>query len=131
MRVLSRIRQSRMRIAATGFAAVLTLFAAGIAVTSAASASTANLRVQPASQSAGTAISDETIGPFNGGTYGSLGDCEAALQALKQDPGYAGGACVPAGGGKYTAIYYIYVGSCGPMAPVGTITGRLAAIPDC
>jgi hypothetical protein len=95
MRVLSGIRQSRVRIAAAESAAVLALFAVGIGVAPTASASAAAPQARSLSQRP-----LETVGPVYAGTYGSQADCINALLELAAglQGAWAGGYCNYVGG---------------------------------
>lgn len=82
---------------------------------------------QSASQPAGTATPDAIQGPINGGSYGTLADCNAALNILKQNPAWAGGYCLLKNG-KWVAYYYVYVAACGPTSRVtARLPGKVAA----
>ena len=101
---------SRLRIAAVTFGIMLAAALFGLAP--AAGASTAGLQAQhSASQSAGTVTPEVVQGPINGGSYGTLDQCNSALNEFKTNPNYAGGYCVLQNG-KWVCYYYVYVSAC-------------------
>lgn len=132
MRILSRIRQSRARIAAATSAALIAVLAAGIGIAPAASASatgatsvvhTAGI-VQPAGKSTHYA------GPFK-----TIQQCAANLDAIRLNPQFAGGGCYQAldsnGNVVYILIYYLQVNACTPVAPTGIIAARVVEPASC
>lgn len=139
MRFLWRIQQSRARIAAATSAALIALLAAGIGFAPAASASTtgapsiihAARTVKPAETPAGK------VGPFYAGPYNTVQQCAANLDAIRQNPRFAGGGCYQAtdsnGNVVYLLIYYLQSNVCGgvSVAPPGIIAARLAEPASC
>jgi hypothetical protein len=103
MRVLSRIRQSRAKIATAVSAALIALMAAGIGFAPAASASTSTTVARPASVTAGTVKPDEEV-TYYGGKYSSITECIDSLDEIRTNPYFAGGECIYSDGAYY--LYY-------------------------
>lgn len=86
----------------------LALFTAGVGLAPMASASTASTQ-------AASVTPDGTEGPYYGGSYSTLQECNDNLNEIKQSPSYAGGYCILENG-QWVLYYYIYVSACGAVS---------------
>lgn len=130
MRVLLRIRQSRVKIAAAVSAVLLATLATGVGFAPVASASTTGAR--SASQTAATVRPDEQV-LYYGGLYPNLEDCDASLAEVETNPNFVDGQCVYQEDGTYWMWYILEVPVCGSSAAsagtparAGTIAGKFA-----
>jgi hypothetical protein len=116
--------QSRLKMAmASGVILTLAaLFTAGVSLAPMASASTASAQ-------AASVNPETTKGPYYGGSYSTLKECNDNLNEIKTSPSYAGGYCVLQNG-KWVMYYYIYVAACTPVSP-GRASRPAAVAPAC
>jgi hypothetical protein len=99
----------KMAMASGAILTLAALFTAGVSLAPMASASTA--RTQTVS------VQPETVeGPYYGGAYPTLEECNGNLNEIKQSPSYAGGYCILQNG-KWVMYYYIDVAGCGAVSP--------------
>ncbi len=116
--------QSHLKMAmASGVILTLAaLFTASVSLAPMASASTASTQA--------TSVNPETIkGPYYGGSYSTLQECNDNLNEIKTSPSYAGGYCVFQNG-KWVMYYYIDVPACGAVSP-GRASRSEAVAPAC
>jgi hypothetical protein len=107
---------------ASGVMLLLALFTAGVSLAPVASARTASAQVASAQAQA-------KQGPYYGGSYKELKDCNANLNEIKQSPEYAGGYCVYQNG-VWVLKYYIYFYGCSAVSP-GRASRPAAMVPAC
>jgi hypothetical protein len=137
MRVLSRIRQSRAKIATAVSALLIAVMAAGIGFAPAASASAGTTAARPASVTAGavtagTVRSAATVKPdeevtYYGGKYSTITECIDSLDEIRTNPNFAGGECIYSDGAYY--LYYtLDLPVCGVVIAARTdvIAGKVA-----
>ena len=98
------------------------LFTAGVSLAPVASARTVNAQVESVQAQA-------KQGPYYGGSYKELKDCNANLNEIKQSPEYAGGYCVYQNG-KWVLYYYIYFAGCNAVSP-GRVSRPATVVPAC
>lgn len=132
MRVLSRIRQSRNRIAAAVSAALLATLAAGIGFAPAASASTSTTGAPSATHAAAT-IKPNEIKKYTAGPFNTIQECVENLDELMTNPNFVAGSCKIGADGKFYMIYWLQIPVCGgtPVAPTGVVFGKFGAPASC
>lgn len=130
MRVLSRIRQSRNRIAAAVSTALLAILAAGIGFAPAASASTTGA---PSATHAAATVKPNEIKKYTAGPFNTIQECVANLDELMTNPDFVAGSCKKGADGKFYMIYWMQIPVCGgaPVAPTGVVIGKFGAPASC
>lgn len=101
--------------------ALAALFTAGVSFAPMASARTASAQA--------VSVQDAKKGPYFGGSYPTLQECNDNLNEIKQSPEYAGGYCLYQNG-KWVMYYYIYFAGCTPVSS-GRASRPAAVVPAC
>lgn len=84
-----------------------------------------------ASTQAASVVHPDTIeGPYYGGEYSTLSECNDNLNEIKTNPSYAGGYCIFQNG-KWVMYYYIYVPACGITVSPGRASRPATVAPAC